>query len=428
VRVWECPSGGQCFTGDAAFTTSAAAVAKERLHRLAGTYAPVGGVPTTHTRASVAHTDADLDGDGTRRMALAGAGWPRAAKRKEATGGEYAAGFLSEPSTTNLILQSAAQGTTWATITGGDTFNSNTFTAPDGSSDGDDIICSLNAADDECGRRQSVTLTAAKHTFSIWAKDAGHDYIVLRVNTIANTASWFNVSTCATATKGSAASVSRAESYGGGLCRVSITFTGTAAAHDHDVMLASADNDLTFANAGGSEIAKVWGAQVEANEIPTSYIPTTTAPAPRAADIDQFPTTGWPSGSYTLEAKALCPVSSTWPNGQRIVHLGGASDYSEIIGGTSTGARFRGTNSGAQWDDDANTPTFGSGEIVTARAVAATNNVRFYVDGVAQATTDTGATLMTPATGISIGADYPSGAQPACIISRVRIWPGEVLP
>jgi hypothetical protein len=43
-----------------------------------------------------------------------------------------------------------------------------------------------------------------------------------------------------------------------------------------------------------------WGMQLEAGSFATSYIPTTTAPVTRNADVVTVPTTGWSASSGTL--------------------------------------------------------------------------------------------------------------------------------
>ena len=439
VRVWECPSGGNCFTGDASFTTSAAAVAKERLHRLAGTYAPVGGVPVTYTRASTAHTDADLDGDGVRRLALVGSGWPRAAKRKEVSGGEYVTGALIEASVQNKALQgSEFDAVSWSPTEV--TVDDQATTAPDGNVTADAIIGS--ALNNGKGVSQIITPTVASWTFSTFAKagtGTGNKALLLYVDAVTDGAC-FKLSDCTLIDvyNGSTPNSTTAESYGNGWCRFSMSWTGSVvgttvvidASDDADSCGAS---DYEYTGDGATADLYLWGSQAEAGTIPTSYIDTTTAAVTRAGDDLRYTVTQ--TAPYTIECASLIP-SDPAASGARMLLAGrtAATEYVIVYGDQSVGSgRAAVQNDPASGAFDAYLTAasgdMSDGERHRARAVAAaSNNLRLYFDGTQSGTPDTATTPAAIARAdIGYWPDFASYWANG-LIERCRIWPGEVLP
>ncbi len=436
VRAW---------SGSGLATASYQAEASERFARLTGVYASIGGTPVAMTRAGVAWLSVDRDGDGVRRVFYVGNNWMRTDRWPETTGGEYLSGYLAEQSSTNLALQSQTIGTApWAIIDPIDNFDGNMATAPDGTATADKIRCPVSAVSRVCGGRQPVTLTAARHTFSVYARKYDptyFNYAVLRVNTIADTATWFNINTCAVATTGAAVITTMAEPWGvdgGGdeWCRISITYLGTAAAHDHDVILAESDNDIDFANPVNGNALSVWGAQVEATALltqPTSYVVTVAGTATR--DVDDLEFTRGLSAPYTLDCRGLLRPNAVTTGGGHALMVARTSgaQYAALYADQTQGSgRATVQNDPAIGGADA-TITAGSGdltegEIHSVRALSATNNLRLYLDGAASGTPDLS---VAPAgvTRIDVGywpdfATYSANG----LIGRCRAWSAEVLP
>ena len=283
-RIWKCPTGTpQCFAGGATNSTQWAPIARQRTATAFGVSPSIAAgtaTPTTISRSAAAHVDV-VDGS-TRHLYFVGANAPRVARRTY-SGGTAVAGYMSEPSVSNIALQSQTLGTTWAAITVGDNVLADAFAGADLSTTGDNV--DGNNSNAEHGLRQAITLTAATHTMSAWAKTGSQNFVALRNATIANGAAWFDVATCtsssctigedcAAAVGTVQAGVSRAsaerypiDTTGDGvadvdLCRVSITYTGTAVAHNHDLLCAPGDGTLTYTDAAATADCGFWGVAV----------------------------------------------------------------------------------------------------------------------------------------------------------------------
>lgn len=448
LRIGGAVTAGTQFQGTIAYakawagtgldTTSYQAEASARFTQVIGVYPSTAGgqdYPSTLTRATVKHVDIDRDGDGVRKLHRVANAWIGVARRKELTGGEYMEGVLIEPQATNLALQSATFDNASWTEANVDAIAAGTTEAPDGNLAGDTMHAVDAAGDVEHYVRQAVTLTATTYTASAWVKagaDADVTHAWIRDNTVANAIGHIVLSTCAAGTKGAGASQLHAEAWGNGWCRVGITFTGTVAAHDIDIGYGNADNDTTFDDGTDADSDLiVWGAQVEAHPLPTSYIATTTASATRNADdlryaaasnadrtigtivtTSMFPNVNWTGGNgatvYVAETGTVnnavgqfCDPSSDF----FMVNLlsGGAHQYGAA--GTSV--------SGIDCAD---------GESHQTQIYWTTNRARLYADGSAAGAEDTSITVPATFGTIYIGKNSQTAAYANGIIGRVRIY------
>lgn len=449
-RIWKCSA---CFSG-ASNLTQWAPIARARTAVAFGvdpTVAAGTRGPTTLTRATTAHVDV-VDGS-TRQLYLVAQGAPRVARRTHSAG-TVVAGYLSEPAASNIALQSQTLGTTWTAITAGDNVLADAFAGADLSVTGDNI--DGNNSNAEHGLRQAITVTAATHTFSAWAKTGSQNFVALRNATVADGAAWFDVATCtssscvvgedcAAAVDTVQAGVSRAsaerypvDTTGDGvadvdLCRVSISYTGTAASHNHDLLCAPSDGVLTYTDADATADCGFWGVRVEAYPAPTSYLATTTAATARNADDVRYDAASHYTGDpTTLMASTLCP-SYTTATTVNVVGIGSsATNYfgHRIFGTTPDRPSFLGVVTTTQWNGDGSSGDVTDGVLHNIRTTATTNSIAGYFDATS-VFTDTVATLPTTAsTSIVLGAVYPasgSGAG-ACLLPRVRVFSSIVTP
>ena len=195
-------------------------------------------------------------------------------------------GLLVEEARTNLLLRSQEfDNASWAKV--GGTVTANAVEAPDGTVTADLYNEDGASSGHGCDQSVSVTISTA-YTISVYAKYFARRWIaIIPYNTGSPTADdcWFDIQNGVRGTVGANAT-STMTALGGGWYRCTVTLTAAATGTlTVGIRGASADgsaSNYTGLNGGATYL---WGAQLEAGAFPTSYIPTTTASATRAADI-----------------------------------------------------------------------------------------------------------------------------------------------
>lgn len=445
LRIWKCAN---CITS---IVTDLSPIARQRASvafGLSPSIAAGSAIPTVLTRATTAHVDV-VDG-ATRSLYLVGANAPRIARRTY-SGGTSFVGYMSEPASTNLALQSQTLGTTWTSITVGDTVLADQWAGADLTTTGDDV--DGNNSLGEHGLRQSITLTAATHTMSVWAKAGAQTFAVLRDNTIVNGAAWFNLATCASGScvvgEDCASAVgtvqagviqARAQRYpidtnGDGvadvnLCRMSISYAGTAVAHDHDLLCAPSDGVTSYTDADATADCGFWGVRVEAFPTMTSYLATTTASVARNADDVRFDGAGNYVGSpSTMDVSVLCPNWDAETTSTFISVGTGTANYARLgVDPVADSGYGEATVTTQQWNIVAGSGDITNGVVHTLRQTMITDNIQAYVDGTSIGT-DALATLPTSASSfLYLGTAGSTASSPMCLMSRIRLWSSSVSP
>jgi len=182
--------------------------------------------------------------------------------------------LLVEPQRTNgLTYSSSFDDASWLKLNASVT--SNNTISPSGIQDADKIV------EDTSYNQHLVyrAIVGTSNTFSFYAKAAGRDWVSVLSNSGFHT--FFNI---ANGTLGTIAATSTAtiEDAGNGWYRCSVYNThGTFGA---SVYLSTGNNVFEYTGNGTSG-AYIWGAQLEAGNYSTSYIPTTSASVTRNADV-----------------------------------------------------------------------------------------------------------------------------------------------
>ena len=197
-------------------------------------------------------------------------------------------GALVEPQSINLCKQSEDIGTIWAK-SNDTTVTTNAANAPDGTSTADKLGDDGATGTGNVWVSQAITVSVnTKYTASVFLKSDGLSFALLQADGydgIAQANQFFGLSGAGSTGTGTNLDDSRIEAYPNGWYRCSITWTQGAAdtSFTFRVWVANSISSLTVDLDGTSSIF-VWGAQVEASPIATSYIPTTTGSVTRVKD------------------------------------------------------------------------------------------------------------------------------------------------
>lgn len=185
-------------------------------------------------------------------------------------------GVVIEPAASNIIQQSETfSNAYWSKVAS--TISANTAVAPDGATTADSLVPDVTSNQHRLD--VTSTSTAADHTFSVWAKPNGYNFISLRAGALGCA---FNLTTGANGTTTGGATA-RAVQFPNGWWRFSISGSLGASA----ICRINVENALSIGTSftgNGTSSILIWGAQLETGLSATSYIPTVSATANRVAD------------------------------------------------------------------------------------------------------------------------------------------------
>ena len=195
-------------------------------------------------------------------------------------------GLLIEEARTNLLERSAEFENAYWTKTAA-SITANATAAPDGTTSADELVEDATLANHIVSRTTSFA-TATNYTLSVFAKANTRSQLRL---VLSNGATVFGSSVTASydlqtasVTGSSGTPTTSIQSVGNGWLRLSISKLSVGAASEaSSIRLMDASGLLNYTGDGTSGLY-IWGAQLEAGAFATSYIPTTTAAATRAAD------------------------------------------------------------------------------------------------------------------------------------------------
>jgi hypothetical protein len=189
--------------------------------------------------------------------------------------------LLLEGAGTNLLLKSEEFETTWVLTRA--TVSANSATTPSGSATADTLIANTDTNTHQI--LQNYTYTAGIHTFSVFCKPAGYPGIrLLMFDGTGTSGVIYNVNTGDFVSSSGSVTSHSSTALANGWYRIAMSITAAAGAGNVSIRPVNDINSDNFAGDGTSGIY-VWGAQLEANSYPTSYIPTSGSTATRAADV-----------------------------------------------------------------------------------------------------------------------------------------------
>ncbi len=203
-------------------------------------------------------------------------------------------GLLIEDARTNVVLYS--QDTTQVAVWSASNLTSNTAnvtTAPDGTTTASRLIASASGGEHYVRGSSSGTTAAGLVTWSAYFKPAGYNYaLLLAYDTTAGNYVYADIdlvgaTITGTTTGGSPTNVvTGVEALANGWVRAFVTMTTVGGANSCTIGLQVFNSATPGTGFTGDAVSGiyVWGAQVEVGAFVSSYVPTTTATAARAAE------------------------------------------------------------------------------------------------------------------------------------------------
>ena len=329
-------------------------------------------------------------------------------------------GVLIEGAGTNLCLQSQTfDNASWTKNRS--SISANAIAAPDGTTTADKLV-EDNTATNNHRTFQSITTTAVETTFSVYAKAGERSWIYLRLDRSDHTTTpqvWFNLATGAVGTA-QTGMTGRITALANGWYRCEATVDAALAGSNAAIIgLATADANTNYSGDGASG-AYLWGAQLEATAYASSYIPTTTGSATRAAD--SLTVTGVTGLDYPLslyaEAEVIVGNDGTMSQGLLAVS-GAANNNAELMRSSTSALRTQIVATTTQMDTSAG--AMSALGIYKAALRVATNDSRHCLNGALQ-TADTSVTLPSAPTAIDFGNRGGGSSFFYCYLPRAALF------
>jgi hypothetical protein len=210
-------------------------------------------------------------------------------------------GITVEEQRTNLALRSEEFDNAYWTKSNS-TIVQNDEIAPDGTLTADKLVENTNL-DQHFVAKISLGLSTNIYTCSVYLKAAERQQISLFIDAGLGRRTVFIDLLTGAIGAASPDIVVKVQNVGSGWFRCSIAQNRPSALLNF-VITTAVNSSNIFAGDSASGVY-VWGAQIEAGDSPTSYIPTTTAAVTRAADLLSFNTEVPSTGSLYIDAEAF---------------------------------------------------------------------------------------------------------------------------
>jgi hypothetical protein len=255
-------------------------------------------------------------------------------------------GLLAEEARTNLLQRSEEfNDASWSK--GFSAITANQGVAPDGNSTADKFAENTSNAYHQVSQSFSPAVSTV-YTYSLYAKAAGRNLLVIAFNGTAVTGSqvycYFNLANGTVGSNFGTTSPSIV-SVGNGWYRCSVTTTTLSSAGTASAFLTtSQDSGLTLYVGDGTSGYLLWGAMLEAGAFPTSYIPTTTATVTRAADVASITGSNFSSWYNATAGTMYAEVSTVTSLDAGRAFIGNQTNYYLYRHIAGSAAIFDGTN------------------------------------------------------------------------------------
>lgn len=335
-------------------------------------------------------------------------------------------GYLAEPQIKNLLYKSE-DFAGWTKIIAGDIVTNNVAVCPDGRTAAASLVaCSTGG---QHGVYDVAPVTAATHTFSVYAEPGDKDWVKLENTTDPDCWCYFDVMNGAVGTSGAAATgYIDGPFYGGALgdfyrCSIVWMVPGGPPRILY-VKSAQADGDDIFAGDGATVNTYLWGAQCEANDRASSPIITDGGTVTRLHDQLRFKGDDGNitnNGQGTIVMDVLYSEYTNQANKYLLSLDDGTSADSIMLFASANNIR---ANTAATAGNPGNVNAPGDifdGDKHEIRLQWETDNLIISRDGV-EGTPDISCDMPLGLSHINIETHHASGGHAQCLLSNIRIY------
>ena len=227
-------------------------------------------------------------------------------------------GILVEQSSINLELYSQLLSNAAWTVTRGSVPSTNNA-SPDGGTTAS-LLAEDSTATSTHYITQSLTASASTaYTWSVYAKAGLRSQIEMYLfdgagnYTMAQFDLGLGTVISGPTTSGFTTTAANIQSIGNGWYRCWVTSTISSNTTLKQSIYLMSSGNLTYTGLGATYGVYIWGSQVEANLLPTSYVPTTSTSVTRAASTLLIPLSsipGWNSAAGTLVVEGVTPIQA----------------------------------------------------------------------------------------------------------------------
>lgn len=347
-------------------------------------------------------------------------------------------GLLIEEARTNLLIYSEQfDNAAWAQNAVADTdVTPNAAIAPDGTLTADKLYEATTTSSTHSVYQDKTSPPSTVHSVSLYAKAGERQYFSIRFHNTVTLSSYCSGAfdlvggTCSVNNYGNATGATATITHvGNGWYRCTLSGTPDTSGTSVRVSIGLSQTlggTWLYSGTVGSGIY-IWGAQVEAGAFPTSYIPTTSAAATRAADNASMSGANFSSWYRQDEGTLLADFSTLFDTAAtRAVVIGTSTDYIGLLTSSGSNGPYAVIVLGNV--GQANLPTSG----VTATANTryklcigyALNNSVGSLNGNTPVV-DSSCSIPTVSV-MYIGQDASGGNQMNGIISRITYYPNRL--
>lgn len=337
-------------------------------------------------------------------------------------------GLLIEEARTNLMTYSEQfDNALW--VKANATVTANSIASPSNTVNADTLVEDTATSTHSIQQASSV-VSGTSYTLSCFAKPAGRNFIqLLMIGGFASTISaFFDLTTGAVGTT-VGSPVTQATNVGNGWWRLSIRATATSTAGTTVQIRPSSSSSTAFYTGDGVSGIYIWGAQLEAGIIPTSYIPTVASQVTRNADNATMTGTNFSSWYNASEGAFVASTVLNRQNASGGTAIFGVSDntISNYINSFYRGTGALGVNivtGGAAQLDQTPLGVTAANTIVNIGVAYKTSSTVSYANSTIQTPIAIGTipTVTQLQLGFSPGAAYLNG-----IVRNLRYWPQRIL-